>query len=213
MLKLSEIFYSLQGESTFSGLPCVFVRLAGCNLNCSYCDTDYARRSDQGTAATPGEIVSRVEEFGVGLVEITGGEPLHQSATPELCEMLLARGYTVLLESNGSLDISPLDPRVHLVLDVKTPGSGMGESFRLANLAALQSHHQVKFVLVDEADFFWSLDFIRRRLAGHPTIIFSPVVAGLAPARLAELMLEHRVPARLQLQLHKQLWPGEERGR
>ncbi len=215
MLKLSEIFYSLQGESTFAGLPCLFVRLAGCNLNCSYCDTGYARSEAAGEVVTVAEVIARLLEYRCSLVEITGGEPLLQEEMPKLVKELLARDFTVLIETNGSQNLALVDSRATLIVDVKTPGSGMVTSFDKANLKRLKPHHQLKFVLVDEVDFFWSLDFIKENLAGInlTEIIFSPVTASLAPARLAELMLKYRVKARLQLQLHTLLWPGAERGR
>ncbi len=215
MLSLSEIFCSLQGESTFVGLPCVFVRLAGCNLDCSYCDTGYARTVADGEKVSIQGIVDRVSGYKVPLVELTGGEPLLQKETPELVRHLLDMDYTVLVETNGSLNIRPLDRRAHLIVDIKTPGSGMAESFHLPNLDLLQPHHQIKFVLVDEADFFWSLDFIKQHLPKlkYKEIIFSPVVASFKPDILAELMLKYRVRARLQLQLHTLLWPGCDRGR
>ena len=213
MLSLSEIFCSLQGESTFVGLPCVFVRLAGCNLDCRYCDTGYARTVSDGEKVSIQEIVDRVSGYKVPLIELTGGEPLLQKETPKLVWHLLEMDYTVLLETNGSFDISLIDRRAHLIVDIKTPGSGMAESFKMANLAFLHPHHQIKFVLVDEADFFWSLDFIKHYLLRSKEIIFSPVVSSFKPALLAELMLEHRVRARLQLQLHTLLWPDCDRGR
>jgi len=212
MLQVSEIFYSLQGESTFAGLPCVFVRLAGCNLRCRYCDTRYARSPEGGRALTLAEIVDRVAAYDVPLVEVTGGEPLCQAKTPELLERLLDRGFTLLVETNGSCPIADLDPRLNLILDVKAPGSGEEGSFHLPNLAALQPHHQLKFVLVDESDFFWSRDFLLRHKP-RVEVLFSPLPESLRPARLAELILEHRVPARLQLQLHKLIWPEVGRGR
>ena len=215
MLKLSEIFCSLQGESTFVGLPCVFVRLAGCNLDCRYCDTGYAHQDVDGEKVSIQEILDQVSSCKIPLVELTGGEPLLQQETPELVRYLLDLDYTVLVETNGSLDIRPLDRRAHLIVDIKTPGSGMVESFYLPNLDLLQPHHQIKFVLVDEADFFWSLDFIKQHLPKlkYKEIIFSPVVISFKPADLAELMLEYRVRARLQLQLHTLLWPDSDRGR
>jgi len=215
MLKLSEIFYSLQGESTFAGLPCLFVRLAGCNLNCSYCDTAYARSDESAELLSNTEIVNRLLQYRVSLVEITGGEPLLQEAVPGLAKTLLKHEFTVLIETNGSLSIAAIDSRVHLIIDVKTPGSRMAESFNLDNLARLQPHHQLKFVLVDKEDFFWSLEFIKKYLAetGPLEIIFSPVTASFEPALLAEMMLEYRVRARLQLQLHTRLWPESLRGR
>ena len=215
MLNLSEIFCSLQGESTFIGLPCVFVRLAGCNLNCCYCDTGYAKTLDGSKKVTVEEIVKLVCDFKVPLVELTGGEPLLQKETSKLLRHLLELDSTVLVETNGSLDITPLDSRAHLIVDIKTPGSGMAESFHFPNLDLLQPHHQIKFVLVDDTDFFWSLDFIKQYLINSKTkeIIFSPVVSSFKPAALAALMLEHRVQARLQLQLHTLLWPDCDRGR
>ncbi len=215
MLSLSEIFFSLQGESTFAGLPCLFVRLAGCNLNCSFCDTRYARQEIDGEKVSISEIVNRVSAYQVFLLELTGGEPLLQPETPELIRTLLDLDYTVLVETNGSQDIRHLDNRAHLIIDVKTPGSGMAESFYLPNLTFLQSHYQIKFVLCDEDDFFWSMAFIKQYQLQlkYKEIIFSPVVSSFMPARLAELMLEHRVQARLQLQLHTLLWPDCNRGR
>jgi len=187
MLNLSEIFCSLQGESTFAGLPCVFVRLAGCNLDCSYCDTAYAKTLDDSEKVSIQAIIDRVSGYKVPLVELTGGEPLLQKEAPELVRQLLELDYTVLVETNGSLDISPIDCRAHLIVDIKTPGSGMAESFHLPNLSLLQHHHQIKFVLLNEADFFWSLDFIKQNLLNSKTkeIIFSPVVSSLKPATLA----------------------------
>jgi 7-carboxy-7-deazaguanine synthase len=215
MLKLSEIFYSLQGESTFAGLPCLFVRLAGCNLNCSYCDTGYARTDESGEMISIADVVDQLLKYRVSLVEITGGEPLLQEATPRLVKSLIEHNFTVLLETNGSLSIAAIDPLAHLIIDVKTPGSMMVTSFNYDNLARLQPHHQLKFVLVDEDDFFWSLDFISKyRTEITPLeIIFSPVTTSFDPAALAELMLEHRVKARLQLQLHTRIWPEDSRGR
>ncbi len=213
-LEVSEIFYSLQGESTFAGLPCVFVRLAGCNLCCRYCDTRYACAPGAGRELTVEALCKRVAAYAVPLVEVTGGEPLLQAATPELLGRLLDQGRTVLVETNGSLPIAGLDPRLCLVIDVKTPGSGEVESFLDENLVYLRpERHQLKFVLVDEYDFFWSRAF----LAAHPLpagleVIFSPVSGAFKPARLAELMLEYKVCARLQLQLHKLIWPEADRG-
>ena len=215
MLNLSEIFYSLQGESTFAGLPCLFVRLAGCNLDCSYCDTGYARSDAAGEMLSVAEIVNRLLAYSVALVEITGGEPLLQKETAVLVKELLKLNFTVLIETNGSLSIAGFDPRVFFIIDVKTPGSKVTAAFNPANFELLQAHHQLKFVLVDEADFFWSLDFLARHRAeiGRLEIIFSPVTSAFSPARLAELLLEHRVNARLQLQLHKLLWSDDDRGR
>ncbi|MCK5679427.1 radical SAM protein [bacterium] len=215
MLNLSEIFYSLQGESTFAGFPCLFVRLAGCNLDCAYCDTSYAKLKEGSEKVSVAEVVERLLKFKVQLVEITGGEPLLQPATRELVSELLRCGFTVLIETNGSQSFVGIDSRAHLIIDVKTPGSNMSDSFNYDNLILLESHYQLKFVLVNEADFFWSLEFIKEYQSqiGALKIIFSPVIDTFAPARLAELMLDSRVKARLQLQLHTLLWPDSLRGR
>jgi 7-carboxy-7-deazaguanine synthase len=191
------------------------VRLAGCNLHCAYCDTGYARPAASGKKVTITEIVARVSAYQISLVEITGGEPLLQEETSLLVKELLKLNFTVLMETNGSLSIAGIDPRVFFIVDVKTPGSRVAAGFNLGNLALLQPHHQLKFVLLDEADFFWSLDFIAEHKSEIDQIetIFSPVTKSFAPARLAELMLEHRVNARLQLQLHTLLWPECARGR
>jgi len=213
MIRIAEIFYSIQGESTFSGLPCVFVRCAGCNLSCSYCDTGYARDPAAGEMLTVEQVMERVSSFPVNLVEITGGEPLLQPGIHPLIEKLLSAGKKVLLETNGSLDIAGLDRRVQVILDVKTPGSGMASKNCMANCQRLDaSRHQLKFVLCGD-DFYWSRDFIRRHPGLPSEIIFSPVTTTLAPARLAELILENRLEVRLQLQLHKSIWPADERGR
>ncbi|MBN2705084.1 MAG: radical SAM protein [Deltaproteobacteria bacterium] len=213
MLRVSEIFASLQGESTFAGLPCAFIRLAGCNLACRYCDTGYAGNALAGMSLSLDEIVERVMAFGLDLVEVTGGEPLLQTESLALIRLLLNKGLTVLVETNGSQDIGAVDARAHLIIDVKTPGSGMAGSFLEKNLAALRKHHQLKFVVCDEEDFFWSVAFIENNLPVGTEILFSPVTITLPAPRLAELMLERRVKARLQLQLHKIIWPTDERGR
>lgn len=207
-----EIFYSLQGESTFAGLPCAFVRCAGCNLACSYCDTAYARDPAAGVPAEIPAVVTRVLDFGTGLVEITGGEPLLQEGFGELAARLLDAGRTVLVETNGSCDISGLDSRLQVVMDIKTPGSGMVAKVCWNNLNHLRSHHQLKFVLVDEDDFHWSREVVRRRVPAGIPVLFSPVVDTFPARRLAELILTYRLPVRLQLQLHRILWPERERG-
>lgn len=195
------------------GLPCVFVRLAGCNLACSYCDTGYARDPAKGSKMSRSEIFSEVEKFGINLVEITGGEPLLAPQTPALVLDFLNRGYEVMVETNGSLDISRINHRARLIIDVKTPGSGMADSFLMSNLSHLRRQQQFKFVLCDENDFRWSVAFVERHLKAAGEIIFSPAVGGsLAPPRLAELILAARLRIRLQLQLHKILWPDQERG-
>lgn len=213
MISIAEIFYSIQGESTFSGLPCVFVRLAGCNLSCSYCDTGYARQASSGELKTIDEIMAQVSAIPVDMVEITGGEPLLQPEIHLLIDRLQAAGKKVLLETNGSFDISGVDPRVQVILDVKTPGSGMAAFNYEPNYRHLGDNHQLKFVLSSEDDFWWSRDFIRDRLFESVDILFSPVVERLSASRLAELILQEHLPVRLQLQLHRLIWPEVKRGR
>ena len=213
MISIAEIFYSIQGESTFSGLPCVFIRCSGCNLSCSYCDTGYAREASSGKLQTIDEIIGRIAAFPVDLVEITGGEPLLQPDIYHLIDRLLAAGKKVLLETNGSFEISGLDPRVRVIIDVKTPGSGMAAFNCEENYRHLGDNHQFKFVLSSEDDFCWSRDFIRERLPESTEILFSPVVERLSAARLAELILQEHLPVRLQLQLHKIIWPEVDRGK
>jgi 7-carboxy-7-deazaguanine synthase len=213
MISIAEIFYSIQGESTFSGLPCVFIRCSGCNLSCSYCDTRYARESSSGTLQTIDEIMDKVTSFPVKMAEITGGEPLLQPEIHQLIDRLHVAGKKVLLETNGSRDISKLDPRVQVILDVKTPGSGMAALNLEGNYRHLGDNHQLKFVLCSEDDFWWSRDFIRNRLPESAEILFSPVVERLSASRLAELILQEQLPVRLQLQLHRILWPEVDRGK
>jgi len=203
-LRISEIFYSLQGESTQAGRPCAFVRLAGCDLACSYCDTPAARQA--GTEMPVEEILAAVAGFGCPLVEVTGGEPLQQPETPELCRRLADAGHAVLLETNGSRPLAGLDPRVVRIMDVKTPGSGMAASFDASNLAVLRPPDQVKFVLTGEADYAWARQFLRDHpLPDGVEALFSPVTPGLEPAVLARWILRDRLPVRLQVQLHKWL--------
>ena len=204
MLNIAEIFYSLQGESTFAGLPFAFVRLAGCNLRCAYCDTPAAR--EKGTPLPLEEILRRVERIGARHVEITGGEPLLQEDTPRLCRQLLERGHTVLVETNGSLPVGSLPPGTVRVVDVKTPGSGEAGSFWEENLRAMSPPDQLKFVIGSRADFDWTVDFIAARLPGSPLeVLLSPVTPGLAAATLADWILAGNHRFRLQIQLHKLL--------
>ena len=212
-LRIAEIFYSLQGEGTRAGLPCAFVRLAGCNLRCCYCDTTYAREPNDGEEMEAGEAAARALAFGIKLVQVTGGEPLLQKGCGELIEALLAGGATVLLETNGSLDISEVDPRVVRVMDIKCPSSGMGRKTLWENLDHLRRDDEVKFVVSGRGDYEWARDvIIRENLAERCQLLLSPAWGELEPAKLAEWMLSDRLPARLQVQLHKVLW-GEERGR
>lgn len=211
-LRVIEVFASIQGESTRAGLPCAFVRLAGCNLRCSYCDTRYAIE-EAGTVMDLGEVVERLEDAGAHMVCVTGGEPLLQPAAVPLAEELARRGHTVLVETNGTLDITPLPPQTIRVMDVKCPGSGECGQTLMSNLEALRPDDQVKFVLCDRADFDWAADFVRqRRLIGRCHVLFSPAHGILPAAELAEWILASGLQVRLQVQLHKLLWPDRSRG-
>ncbi len=207
MLKVHEIFRSLQGESTFAGLPCTFVRLTGCNLRCRWCDTTHAW--DEGTEMTLAAILGRVRELGADLVEVTGGEPLFQDEATDLLDDLCRLGGTVLVETNGSL---PLPPRRawHAILDVKCPGSGMHERMHWNNLERLHPGDELKFVVANREDFDYAVGKIRRHglEKRNLPLLVSPVVGEVKPADVAAWVLESRLPLRLQLQLHKLLWPG-----
>ncbi|MFQ5479693.1 MAG: 7-carboxy-7-deazaguanine synthase QueE [Thermodesulfobacteriota bacterium] len=209
---INEIFFSLQGESTFTGLPCVFVRLAGCNLECSWCDTAYARTEEGAVDKSVDEVVEEVEKFPRGLIEISGGEPLLQSDTAAFAGRLLDSFDTVLLETNGSIDISRVPDGVVRVVDVKCPSSGASDSFHMENLNRLSPNDEVKFVIGDRADYEFAVDFITSHhlfLPGPDKILFSPVNGNLQPKTLAEWVLEDRLAVRFQLQLHARIWPGE----
>lgn len=211
LLEVCEIFLSLQGESSFMGLPCVFVRLSGCPLSCAWCDTAYAKAP--GEMMPLPEIAEKVGQYGVGLVELTGGEPLVQLAAPELMAMLSAEGYTVLLETSGAISIAPVPEAVHLIMDLKCPSSGMHEKMHWPNLDMLREHHQVKFVLADRADYEYAKGLMERyHLPERAQVLLSCVHGAVEPAHVAEWMLADRLEARFQLPLHKQLWPGRDRG-
>jgi 7-carboxy-7-deazaguanine synthase len=210
-MRITEIFYSIQGESTYSGLPCVFIRTTGCNLRCTWCDTEYSFYG--GVEMTLEEIMARVESYGCKLAELTGGEPMLQKEIYALSERLLAEGYTVLMETGGSLDLSQLDARVIKIMDLKCPGSGEVDKNYWPNLAVLQPHDQIKFVIKDRRDYEWSVAAVREhRLAERVQILFSPVFGVMDYRALAEWMLADNVPARFQVQLHKYIWPPEMRG-
>jgi 7-carboxy-7-deazaguanine synthase len=209
-VKLHEIFYSIQGESTFAGRPCVLVRLTGCQMRCSWCDTEYAFY--EGRWRTLDEVLHEVEAFACPLVELTGGEPLLQPGALPLMTRLCDRGHEVLLETGGGLDIARVDPRVRRIVDVKCPGSGESPNNRWENLPLLTQRDEVKFVLADERDYDWAREIAARHdLASRCTVHFAPVEGRLDPTRLAEWILRDRLPVRLQLQLHKRLW-GDARG-
>jgi len=212
-LLVNEIFFSIQGESSHAGRPCAFIRLAGCNLRCSYCDTRYAY--DEGSVREIPEIERQVRSFGCPLVEITGGEPLLQAGTPELVRALLERRYTVLVETNGSLDIGLVDERCSRIVDVKCPSSGVSEKNRLENLAILTPNDEVKFVIGDRADFEYAKGIISAHLScrsGLKPPLISPVSGRMDPEILARWILEDHLDVRLQIQLHKVILGAEKRG-
>jgi 7-carboxy-7-deazaguanine synthase len=210
MLNVCEIFKSIQGESTWAGTICSLVRLTGCNLRCSYCDTAYAW--EPGEERSLDEVVNQVRDHRTSIVEITGGEPLLQAETPLLCSRFLDLDYTVLVETNGSMDISVLPSGVKRIVDIKSPSSGFEGSFLASNYSHLQPGDECKFVLSDREDFFWAIETVRREaLHEMATVIFSSNSTKLAVRDLAEWILEENAPVRLGLQLHKVIW-GEKRG-
>jgi len=210
-LRITEIFYSLQGESRSSGFPTVFVRLTGCPLRCGYCDTAYAFKG--GDWLKPAEVLEQVAAYGVKHVTVTGGEPLAQSACLDLLTRLCDAGYRVSLETCGALDLARVDPRVIKVMDLKTPGSGEVEKNLYSNMAYLSARDQVKFVICDEADYLWSREKLADLgLADRCEVLFSPAFGLQEPRQLAEWTLRDRLPVRFQIQLHKLLW-GDEPGR
>jgi 7-carboxy-7-deazaguanine synthase len=209
---ITEIFKSIQGESTFAGLPCIFVRLTGCNLRCHWCDTAYAFHG--GKKMTVEDVLGQVHQLGGNLVEITGGEPLLQEDVYPLTDRLLRDGFRVLVETSGERDIGRLPRAVIKVLDVKCPGSGEGGTFCTANLEALGKEDQVKFVVADENDYTFARDFmLQHNLAGRvDEIILSPVFGKLHPRLLTEWILRDGLDVRLGLQIHKFIWDPETHG-
>jgi 7-carboxy-7-deazaguanine synthase len=211
-LIVNEIFYSIQGESTHAGLPCVFVRLTGCNMRCAYCDTAYAY--DEGRPMQISEILESIAVFQCNMVEVTGGEPLLQDQTPDLISSLLRKNYQVLLETNGSFDIRMTDPRCIRIMDVKCPGSGEHEKCDLNNFKHLGKKDQVKFVIGDRQDYEYARDMLKKIPLSNPTgnLLLSPITEKLAPAELAAWILKDHLQTRLHLQLHKTVWPDIARG-
>lgn len=216
-LRVTEIFHSVQGESTWAGLPCTFVRLTGCPLRCVWCDTEYSFHG--GEKMSLADIVARVEEIGTPLVEITGGEPLIHRNAFVLAERLLDRGFTVLVETSGAVDVAPLDPRAHRIMDLKCPDSGESARNLWSNLAHLTSRDEIKFVLASRTDYEWMRDTIRER--GLDTMVAegrlrallaSPVWDQMDFRELAEWILADRLPVRYQLQLHKLIWGANVHG-
>jgi len=211
-LTINEIYRSIQGESTWAGLPCVFVRLTFCDLRCSYCDTAYAFYA--GSKMTLPEIIARVLAFECSLVEITGGEPLLQRNVLPLMKELCDLGKTVLIETSGAHDISEIDPRVHRIMDLKTPGSGESKRNRYENIAHLAPRDEVKFVIGSREDYLWS----KQKLAEFSllercgTVLFSPIFGRIDPREIVDWMLEDNLKVRFQLQMHKFIWAPETKG-
>ncbi len=204
-LQVTEIFHSIQGESTHAGEPCVFVRLTGCPLRCTWCDTAYAFHG--GDEMSLDAVLDRVKRYGCSLVEVTGGEPLAQSAAPALITRLCEEGFEVLLETSGAIDIAPVDARAAVILDVKCPGSDMQDRMCWDNLRHIRPKDQVKFVIGDRGDYDWAVDVVKRyQLAERCPVLFSPVFGGQALRPLAEWILQDRLPVRFQMQLHKFIW-------
>ena len=210
-LRITEIFYSLQGEGKFVGLPTTFIRLTGCPLRCGYCDTEYAFHG--GQVQTISEILTKVKQLGAHHINVTGGEPLAQKNVHKLMEQLCDDGYHVSLETSGALDTSKVDKRVVTVLDVKTPRSGEVDKNKHSNYIHLNKHDQAKYVICDEADFQWSKQhMLEHKLDGRCEVLFSPVQGKLEPTELANWVLRDKLPVRFQIQLHKYLWgdvPGK----
>jgi 7-carboxy-7-deazaguanine synthase len=210
-MRITEIFHSIQGESTYAGRSCVFVRLTGCPLRCTWCDTEYAFYG--GQELTDEDILRKIRAFDCSLVEITGGEPLAQSACFPFVSKLCDNGYTVLIETSGAFDITSVDPRAHVILDIKCPGSGMTDRMHWPNVQQLSAKDEAKFVLAHRADYDWAREVIGQYdLANRCTVLFSPVFGALELRHLAEWVLADRLPVRVQTQLHKLIWTPDMRG-
>ncbi len=212
MLDISEIFCSIQGESTYTGLPCVFVRLAGCNLRCNYCDTTYSYKSE--ITLSTNDVIAKVKEYDpVKLVEITGGEPLIQPEVFQLIRLLHENDHSILLETNGSILLKEVPDYVIKIVDVKCPGSGEENSFILENLEFINKEKdEIKFVLSDNFDYNWAKDFVMKYNLIDYEILFSPVLEKLESQKLAKWITEDKLTVRMHLQLHKLIWGKEKRG-
>ena len=209
-LRVTEIFYSLQGESSYTGMPTVFVRLTGCPLRCGYCDTAYAFTG--GTWQSIEDVLAKVLTYGAQYVCVTGGEPLAQKSCHELLEKLCDAGYRVSLETSGAMDVSDVDARVMRVMDIKTPASGEVGRNLFSNIDYLTAHDEVKFVICDRDDYFWAINVLQQyKLTDVCRVLFSPSYTTLKPQDLAEWILHDKLAVRMQIQLHKLLW-GEKQG-
>ncbi|MBA2486170.1 MAG: 7-carboxy-7-deazaguanine synthase QueE [Nitrospira sp.] len=211
MIKITEIFHSIQGESTLAGRPCVFIRLTGCPLRCTWCDTAYAFYG--GRNMTMDEIVAQVRAFDCRLVEVTGGEPLSQPDSLLLLTLLCEQGFEVLLETSGAIDTAAVDRRVHVILDIKCPGSGMADRMYWPNVERLSPQDEAKFVIKDRTDYEWAREMVRLwELSSRCTVLFSPVFGVVDVRQLAEWVLADKLPVRFQLQIHKYIWAPDMRG-
>ena len=211
MLKINEIFYSIQGESSLAGLPCIFIRLTYCNLRCSYCDTEYAFY--EGTDYTIEEILAEIKKYDCKLVEVTGGEPLVQKEVLPLMKNLCDSGYDVMIETGGSLSINEIDKRVKIIMDLKCPSSKMAEKNLYENIDVLKLNDEVKFVIGNRQDYGWSKNVISQyQLTEKCSVLFSNVFEELKPVQLAEWILEDNLKVRFQIQMHKYIWDPKKRG-
>jgi len=219
-LRVNELFGSIQGESRHAGWPCAFVRLSGCSADCRWCDTRYAV-TEKGVTMSLGEIVERVSEINFPMVEVTGGEPLEQEHTPALLSLLIDKGFTVLLETGGLHPIRGIDPRVYPVIDLKPPSSGVSHRIDHDNIhLAIKSdperpqEMEFKIVVADREDYLWAKDQLHQHnLTDHATVSMGPVFGALPPSELASWILQDRLPVRMQLQIHKYIWPPHSRGK
>ena len=210
-MKVCEIFSSIQGESSFAGIPCTFIRLTGCNLRCSYCDTSHAYY--EGQEFTVDEVIREVQRTGINLVEITGGEPLLQNEAHLLIKRLIDEGYKVLVETNGSQDIKKIDKKAIVILDIKTPNSGMSKEMDFSNLDYIKSSDEIKFVITNREDYEWSKDIIQKyKLMEKCKLLFSPAFGPLPPENLAKWIIGDKLRIRFNLQLHKYIFSSEQRG-
>lgn len=209
-LIITEIYPSIQGESSYAGLPCTFIRLTGCPLRCRWCDTTYS--FEGGKPVTVEDILAQVGQHGIPLVELTGGEPLAQKETIKLAQLLGDQGYKVLIETGGSEDVSQLDARVHIIMDIKCPGSGMVDRNLWSNIDSLKTSDEIKFVVANREDYDWALRVINERKLERFNLLFSPAFGLLQPKQLAEWMVEDKVKARLNLQQHKYIWHPRAKG-
>jgi len=210
-MRITEIFHSIQGESSHAGRPCAFVRLTGCPLRCTWCDSEYTFHG--GSEMALDDVLAKVRSFDCQLVEVTGGEPLHQPEAFTLIERLCADGYEVLVETSGAIDITPVDSRAHIIMDVKCPGSGMKDRMDWENLDRVAGKDEIKFVLKDRADYeFARATITLHRLAERCPVLFSPSFGELDPRQLSEWVLDDKLPVRIQLQLHKFIWDPNMKG-